>query len=756
MIRAPQRPGRRVVLLLALVPSLARGAGEAGPPPVSGERLAAVRRALREEGPGSPRAAALAASLESAGGLWPLRLRVARAAVALGAGGSTSPAPGLLLDTAPIGLPGLGPYLALLARHPSVTALLSFASAERYEPLARDAATLAARLSRTTAEKSAVRKSLAAWGARGAPTPRVTADLALARARVAATPAEARSLLLALAAERPDAPERDPDIFDATDRKAFESAVKSGPEEFRTARALALAARAPSEALSLLPRAPGTPRARLEAAEVRLVTGDPAGALRLLRTPAPPLRAGDAEAAHARALELTAELRLLLHGETARAPSRRPGRQRPRTVTTLPTPPPLFDAETRGRAAGLLARARDLLDGEIADADRRRLAADAARTALRAGEPGLARRLVDTILLADPGSTVLSEELFRGAFEAYRQGRFAEAAAAFDDQAALYRDLTVRRRAAYWAGRAREKGGEADAARARYAALVPGTSPDLYAAWAADALGLPPPPASPLPAGSSLETPPEGAAAGPPSREFLACGLPDLARDAAEAEGVTDPLFLADLDAERGDYRRATRLLKARWPELGSPEEGAVPLEARRAYYPLVHVAVVEEEAARAALPAALVFGLIRQESVFTPDVKSRAGAVGLMQLMPRTGRQLGRHEKRAGRPNLSDPAVNVRLGVTYLRQMLDAFGGDAVVALAAYNAGPGRARRWRRDLATLPVDEFVESIPAPESRLYVKRVLFFEGAYAALYCLPAPASQGPPPGGGAAPGLPR
>jgi soluble lytic murein transglycosylase len=69
---------------------------------------------------------------------------------------------------------------------------------------------------------------------------------------------------------------------------------------------------------------------------------------------------------------------------------------------------------------------------------------------------------------------------------------------------------------------------------------------------------------------------------------------------------------------------------------------------------------------------------------------------------------------------------------------MLDLFGGDPVLALAAYNAGPARARRWQRDLGALPEDEFVESIPAFETRLYVRRVLFFEGAYAALYGLPA------------------
>jgi soluble lytic murein transglycosylase len=114
------------------------------------------------------------------------------------------------------------------------------------------------------------------------------------------------------------------------------------------------------------------------------------------------------------------------------------------------------------------------------------------------------------------------------------------------------------------------------------------------------------------------------------------------------------------------------------------------------------------------------------------------------MQLMPATGRQLHRSEGHGGRPNLESPAVNVRLGVAYLRRLLDDFGGDELLALAAYNAGPGRARRWKADFASLGADEFLESIPFSETRLYVKRVLFFEGAYASLYGIPASAAAPP------------
>ena len=230
----------------------------------------------------------------------------------------------------------------------------------------------------------------------------------------------------------------------------------------------------------------------------------------------------------------------------------------------------------------------------------------------------------------------------------------------------------------------------------------------------------------------------------PASRELMLCGFPDLAGDAAEIEGTLDAVFAARVAAGTGDYRRAAMLLKRRYPELGTPEEGAVPAEARRAFYPFAHAGLVQAEALRAGVPASLLFGVIRQESVFTADIRSKAGALGLMQVMPATGRTIFRRETGGkGRPDLRDPAENVRLGAVYLRDLLAEFQGDTAAAVAAYNAGPGRVRSWKRTFGGAPEDEFLESIPFSETRLYVKRVLYFQGAYAALYGLgldaPAP-----------------
>ena len=123
-------------------------------------------------------------------------------------------------------------------------------------------------------------------------------------------------------------------------------------------------------------------------------------------------------------------------------------------------------------------------------------------------------------------------------------------------------------------------------------------------------------------------------------------------------------------------------------------------------------------------LDHAWVYGLIRQESRFMADAKSRVGAAGLMQLMPATAKWAA---KKVGMTayspkHVADIPVNLALGSFYLRHVLDDLG-HPVLATAAYNAGPGRARRWRAD-TTLEGAIYAESIPFSETRDYVKKVM--------------------------------
>lgn len=122
-------------------------------------------------------------------------------------------------------------------------------------------------------------------------------------------------------------------------------------------------------------------------------------------------------------------------------------------------------------------------------------------------------------------------------------------------------------------------------------------------------------------------------------------------------------------------------------------------------------------------LDEAWVYGLIRQESRFIVDARSRAGASGLMQLMPATAKWVA---GKMGLRNIADVTeidTNVSLGTYYLRHVLDTLDGHPVLASAAYNAGPGRARAWRPD-AVMEGAVYAETIPFNETRDYVKKVM--------------------------------
>jgi len=142
--------------------------------------------------------------------------------------------------------------------------------------------------------------------------------------------------------------------------------------------------------------------------------------------------------------------------------------------------------------------------------------------------------------------------------------------------------------------------------------------------------------------------------------------------------------------------------------------------------YPQPYDREVRSAATLTQLPEELIYGVLRQESLYRPDAISSAGARGLLQLLPETARRTAQQWKRT-KPTadqLLDPAVNVPLGAAQLRTLIDQFSGQTVVALAGYNAGPSAARRW---LPAEPIDSdiWVENIPYNETRAYVQRILW-------------------------------
>ncbi|MDJ0911426.1 MAG: transglycosylase SLT domain-containing protein [Woeseiaceae bacterium] len=142
--------------------------------------------------------------------------------------------------------------------------------------------------------------------------------------------------------------------------------------------------------------------------------------------------------------------------------------------------------------------------------------------------------------------------------------------------------------------------------------------------------------------------------------------------------------------------------------------------------YPLPYRNEFSAYSEAAAIPANWAYSVARSESLFMRDVRSGAGAIGLMQLMPATGRSVARDVgvPYRGLDTLTNPESNIRLGTTYLARMAERYGGNRVLATAAYNAGPHRVDRWIPEQGTIDARIWIENIPFNETRGYVRRVM--------------------------------
>ena len=147
--------------------------------------------------------------------------------------------------------------------------------------------------------------------------------------------------------------------------------------------------------------------------------------------------------------------------------------------------------------------------------------------------------------------------------------------------------------------------------------------------------------------------------------------------------------------------------------------------------FPLLYRDMIESNAVEYGIDPSWVYGVVRQESAFVVDARSPAGALGLMQLMPATGRLAGRKINMRIRSNqaLLNIENNLRLGASYLKEVLGRNNGNQVLATASYNAGPNRVSVWLPG-KTMDADIWVETIPFSETRDYVKNVMSYTAVY--------------------------
>jgi soluble lytic murein transglycosylase len=401
---------------------------------------------------------------------------------------------------------------------------------------------------------------------------------------------------------------------------------------------------------------------------------------------------------------------------------------------------------------------------------------------------------------AHPRAGRADEAAWYAAWSIYRAGQHADAAQAFADFLVRYPKSSLAPQVRYWRGRALERAGDRKAARIGFLELS--RDPDgWYPLLARLRLGgKAAAPATPAvaarDAAAATRTAAAGAAGVPaplaPVDPATAAG-PDAARapgaGASRAPAGPDPAAIPlRTDAARARLARAVALYAAGLAEPAGDEldaalrgENRVPVleavaalalragDAFRAHrlglrlppdrgdalaYPRAFAADVERAASGLDVDPHFVWAIMRQESAFRPAIRSSAAAIGLLQLLPSTARQIcqsaGLDAGQAER--LGEPAVNVTLGTWYLSRLLARFGGNPALAAAAYNAGPDAVARWLVDRKGLELDEFVESIPYKETRGYVKRVIGNLAAYRRLVGEPPPALAGALPE--AAPGV--
>jgi soluble lytic murein transglycosylase len=349
-----------------------------------------------------------------------------------------------------------------------------------------------------------------------------------------------------------------------------------------------------------------------------------------------------------------------------------------------------------------------------------------------------------------PESRHAERASWRAGWWAYRRGEYDDAIRLFESAAARFPRSDYRPSWLYWAARAHEKLGHADAALARYSLVLADYQNSYYGRLAAKVLhdrGAEP--VTVTTAAARVGDIRDTAAAGsdlPPTheliRQLIASEMYDDAlselnfaqRTWGDSSAIQATIGL--VYARTGELRKGINAMKRAYPQYIAAGGEELPDEMLKVLFPLDFWDKIRKYSAAHKLDPYLVAALTAQESTFDADIRSSANAVGLMQVLPSTGR---RYAKRVGirrfRPSmLEQPDVNLRLGTAIFADLVKKFGGTHL-ALASYNAGDSAVARWIAERPEdIPRDEFIDDIPYPETQNYVRKILGTAEDYRALY----------------------
>jgi soluble lytic murein transglycosylase len=358
-----------------------------------------------------------------------------------------------------------------------------------------------------------------------------------------------------------------------------------------------------------------------------------------------------------------------------------------------------------------------------------------------------------------PNGARASYAHWKAAWLTLRQGRNEEAKKAFEDQIALYPSGGESPAALYWRARLAEEDNQFTMARAFYQKLSDRYRNFYYAelgrqrmkhlAPISDVAVTEYPLLDRIPPLNSnvkiTETEPPSDELRVQKAQLLGNGglvdfaVRELQAAAANESASWAPAETAQLYIDTGHYDRAIECMKHSAPNYFALDIPDLPRKYWEALFPKPYWNDLKRNSTANGLDPFLVASLIRQESEFNPTAVSRANAVGLMQLLPKTGKAVAKEVKlkRYNASQLYTPAVNLQLGTRYFRGMVDKFGGSFEYALAAYNAGSDRVEDWLNQGKYRDPQEFVESIPFTETREYVQAILRNASVYKQLYGTP-------------------
>ncbi|HXE90607.1 MAG TPA: transglycosylase SLT domain-containing protein [Terriglobales bacterium] len=351
-----------------------------------------------------------------------------------------------------------------------------------------------------------------------------------------------------------------------------------------------------------------------------------------------------------------------------------------------------------------------------------------------------------------PDGPKSSYMLWKSAWLSYRLDRLEEAGARLEELIGRYPEAMEVSAALYWRGRVLEKQNNLPRARAFYQRVSDRYRYFYYAGLARERLveigidGAAPPDAL-LKKIARPEPPVRMGRSAMPAEEVRAHKARLLQNGALDDFAIRELQVMADGGSDwaageivrlyqlMGRHYRALQVAKKSLPGYFSREISDLPRNVWEALFPRLYWEEIQRFAEANGLDPYLVASIIRQESEFRPDAVSRARAIGLMQLLPSTGRKVARELKL--RPystaKLRDPKVNLQLGTKYFRDRLEEFG-RVEYALASYNAGPDRVTQWLANGPYRDAAEFVESIPFTETREYVQAIQRNVSVYRRLY----------------------